>query len=319
MRRSASLHPSCLLGLVTSIALLGIGQLAPIPAIEVALGSGSREDLAAATTDTVRIDEMAPSRPPTRRGDEGASRGRRDDAMVRPLAELSLFTAPTAAGASLLAERLTYAPGAANSKRRYTQVRVVSLEAGSLAAHIDGVAFLDRRWPAGSLLAREPHRVEGVVHLHPGDLLVVPAEAAFTARNLEELAAVSLEVSVQLPQPLTAMTDRVRTGTGSEGVHSEHLMSAIATEPGVSVAVAVASITQPPGESIVLDGTAGQVLVALERAILGTSRESFEIEDRPGDLALVGARERATVRSNGKDPLAILLITLTPLETDNGV
>jgi mannose-6-phosphate isomerase-like protein (cupin superfamily) len=302
-----------------SIALLGIGQLAPIPAIEVALGSGSSEDLAATTTDAVRIDEVAPSRLPTRRGDERASRVRRGDAMLSPLAELPLFTAPTAAGASLLAERLTYAPGAAMSKRRYTQVRVVSLEAGSLEAHIDGVAFLDRRWPAGSLLAREPHRVEGIVHLHPGDLLVVPAEAAFTARNLEELAAVSLEVSVQLPQPLTAMTDRVRTGTGPEEVHSERLMTAIATEPGVSVAVAVARITQPPGESIVLDGTAGPVLAALERAILGTPRESFEIEHRSGEVALVQAGDRATFRSNGEDPLAILLITLTPLQTKNGV
>jgi hypothetical protein len=319
MRRSASLHPSCLLGLITSIALLGIGQLAPIPAIEVALGSGSSEDLPAATTDAVRIDEVAPSRLPTRRGDEKASRVRRDDAMLSPLAELSLFTAPTAAGASLLAERLTYAPGAAMSMRQYTQVRVVSLEVGSLHAHIDGVAFLDRRWPAGSLLTREPQHVEGAVHLHLGDLLVIPAEAAFTARNLEELAAISLEVSVQLPRPLTPMTDRVMTGTGSEGVHSERLMTAIATEPGVSVAVAVARTTQPPGESVVLDGTTGPVLVALERAILGTPRESFEIEQSSGDVALVRAGERATVRSNGEDPLAFLLITLIPLETENDV
>jgi hypothetical protein len=244
---------------------------------------------------------------------------RHDEVMVRPLVEMTLHTVPTAAGASLVAERLTYMPRSAISMRRHTQVRVVSLESGSLDARIDGVAFLDRRWPAGSLLAREPHRVEDVVHLHPGDMLVIPAEAAFTVRNVEEFSAVSLEVSVQLPQSLTAMTDRVGTATGSEGVHSEHLMTAIATEPGVSAAVAVARITQPPGESIVLDGTVGPVLVAVERAILGILQRSFEVEHRPGDVALVPVGELATVPSNDENPLAILFLKVTPLETDNGV
>ena len=72
---------------------------------------------------------------------------------------------------------------------------------------------------------------------------------------------------------------------------------------GVVGRSSVGRITQPPGESIVLDGTAGPVLVAPERAILDTPRESFEIEHRSGEVALVRAGEKSAwwraFRSNG--------------------
>jgi hypothetical protein len=237
---------------------------------------------------------------------------RRDDAVVDLLVDLPLLTAPTAAGASLVAERLTYTPGATISVRRLTQIRVVSLEAGSLDARIDGIAFLNRRWPAGSLLASEPDRVVGVVHLHPGDLLIVPAEAAFTAHNPGELPAVSLEVSVRLTVPLTPMSDRARAVTGAGSVHLEHLGAAIATDPGVSAAVAVVRITLPPGESIVIGGTKGPVLVLVERGRFGATPDGMEVERASREAQLVRAGERTALRSNGEDPLAALLLTVTP-------
>jgi mannose-6-phosphate isomerase-like protein (cupin superfamily) len=299
------------------MALLGIGQSVAIPAVEVVLGRGDDEDSAAATTDLARIDQVAPFRLPPRRGDERVSRVRRDDAMLRPLVDLRLLTTPTAAGASLGAERVTYSPGAAMSVRRHSQIRVVSLEAGSLEAQIDGIAFLDRRGPAGSLLAREPHRLEGVVHLHPGDLLVVPAEAAFTTRNAGELPAVSLEMSVQLPLPLTPMTDRVRAGTGSGRVHREQLATAIASDPGVSAAVTVERITLSPSTSAVIDETTGPMLVLIEQGPFGATSDAMEVERAPGDVRLVPPGERATLRSNGEDPLAVLLLTVTPAEASS--
>ena len=309
MRRSVSLLPTCLFGLVTSIALLGIGQSAPIPAGEVALGRGSGEDVTASTTDSVRIDQVAPSRLPSRQEHKRSSLVRPNDAIVSPLVDLSLLTAPTAAGTSLIAERLTYTPGATVSVRRHTQIRVVSLEEGALDVRIDGIAFLDRRWPTGSLLAREPHRVEGIVDLHPGDLLVIPAEAAFTAYNPGELPAVSLEVSVQLPLPLTPMTDRLRATTESGTVHSEHLTAAIASEPGMSVEFAIARITLAPGESIVIDGP---VLVVVERVIFGALQDNFDVEQTRREVELFLSGQRATIRTSGGGPHAILLLTITP-------
>jgi len=316
MRHAASQLPSCLLGLVTGIVLLISGQGVLIPPAEVALGTGSSEDSATTPAGGVKIEHAALSRLPPRRGDERVSRVSPDDAIVRPLVDLSLRTALTAAGAALVAERLTYTPGATMSVRRHTEIRAVSLEAGVLDARIDGVAFLDRRWPGGSLLANEPHRVEGVVHLHPGDLLVVPAEAVFTAQNPGEFPAVSLEVSVQLPLPLTPMTDRVTTATGPGNVHREHLTSVIATDPGVSAAVAVARITLPPGESFVIDGTKGPVLVLVERGRIGGTREGLAAERAPGNAELVPQGERATIHSTGEAPLAVLVLTITPPESD---
>src|SRR5215217_4508870 len=231
------------------------------------------------------------------------------------LVDLPLLTAPTAAGASLVAERVTYTPGATISVRRHTEIQVVSLEAGILDARIDGSAFLDRRWPAGSLLASEPHRVEGIIHLHPGDLLVVPPEAAFSARNAGELPAVSLEVSVQLPLPLTPMTDRVATATDPGSVHREHLVAAIATDPGVAAVVAVARITVPPGESFLIDGTTGPVLVVVERGRLGVTQDGLDAEHAPGEAELVLPGEFVTLRTNGEVPLAVLLLTVTSPES----
>ena len=316
MRHAASQLPSCLLGLVTGIVLLISGQGMLILPAEVALGTGSGEDSATTTTGGVKIEHAAPSRLPPRRGDERVSRVLPDDAIVRPLVDLSLRTASPAAGAALVAERLTYTPGATISAWRHTEIRAVSLETGVLDARIDGGAFLDRRWPAGSLLANEPHRVEGVVHLHPGDLLVVPAEAVFTAHNPGEFPAVSLEVSVQLPLPLTPMTDRVTTATGPGSVHREHLAAAIATDPGVSAAVAVARITVPPGESFVIDGTKGPVFVLVERGRVGGTREGLAVERAPGDAELVPQGALATIHSTGKAPLVVVVLTITPPESD---
>ena len=56
-------------------------------------------------------------------------------------------------------------------------------------------------------------------------------------------------------------------------VHIEHLDAAIATDPGVSAAVAVARITLPPRESIVIGGTKGPVLVRLTCGCLGCDKE----------------------------------------------
>jgi mannose-6-phosphate isomerase-like protein (cupin superfamily) len=315
MRHAASLLPSCLLGLVMGIVLLVSGQGALMPPGEVALASESGEDSATTAAGGVKIEHAVPSRLPPRRGDEGMSRVRPDDAIVRPLVDLPLLTAPTATGASLVAERLTYAAGATMSMRRRTQIRVVCLEAGILDARIDGSAFLDRRWPAGSLLTSEPHRVDGIVHLHPGDLLVVPPEAAFSARNAGELPAVSLEVSVQLPLPLTPMTDRVTTATGAGSVHREPLAAAIATDPGVSAVVAVARITVPPGESLVIDGTTGPVLVVVERGRLGVTQDGLDAEHAPGEAELVPPGEFATIHSTGEAPLAVLVLTATPAQS----
>jgi hypothetical protein len=300
-----------LLGLVTSILLLVISQDPLIRSVEVALGSGAVGDPAAATTDPIRIEQVARSRLSAQRDDERGSTVRRDDVMVRPLVDLSLLTTPTAAGASLVAERLTYAPGATTSVRRHTQIRVISLEAGSLDARIDGIAFLDRHGPAGNLLAREPHRVDGVVHLYPEDLLVVPAETAFAARNPGEFPAVSLEVSVQLPLPLTPMTDRLRAATEARGVHSEHLTAANATEPGVSAVVTVARITLPPGESFGIDGTA---LVVAERVSFAAQQDNIEGEQIQRDVELFALGERATIRTNGEVPRAVLLLIVHPAE-----
>ena len=315
MRRSASLLPSCLLALITGIVLLTVGRSPLIPAVEVARGSGIGEDSAAATGGPVSSDRVAPSRLPPRRGDEDVSRVRRDDTVVHPLVDLPLLTAPTAAGASVVAERLTYAPRAMIFVRRHTQIRVVSLEAGSLDARIDGIAFLNRRWPVGSVLASEPDRVVGVVHLHPGDLLVVPAEAAFTAHNPGELPAVSLEVSVRLAVPLTPMSDRAGAVTGAGSVHREPLGAAIATDPGVSAAVAVARITLPPGESIVIGGTKGPVLVLVERGRFGATPDGMDVERASREAQLVRVGERTVLRSNGEDPLAALLLTVTRPES----
>ena len=316
MRHAASQLPSCLLGLVTGMVLLISGQGVLISPAEVALGTRSGKDSATTATGGVKIEHAALSRLPPRRGDEPVSRVLPDDAIVRPLVDLVLLTVSTAAGTALVAERLTYTPGATMSVRRHTEIRAVSLEAGFLDARIDGVAFLDRRWPAGSLLANEPHRVEGVVHLHPGDLLVVPAEAVFTAHNPGEFPAVSLEVSLQLPLPLTPMTDRLTTATGPGSVHREHLTAAIATEPGVSAAVAVARITVPPDESFVINGTKGPVLVLVERGRVGGTRDGLAVERAPGDAELVPQGALTTIYSTGEAPLAVVLLTITPLESD---
>src|SRR5687768_1257643 len=100
MRRSRPVLSTCLLGLLFPITLLSIGAIWPMPAAEQTL-----RDAAAVTTDRVRIEPVDSTRRPPRRGDEGSG-------IVRPLADLSLLAAPTSGGASLIAERLTYAPGA---------------------------------------------------------------------------------------------------------------------------------------------------------------------------------------------------------------
>jgi mannose-6-phosphate isomerase-like protein (cupin superfamily) len=304
MRRSRPVLSTCLLGLMLATTLLSIGTIWPMPADEHAF-----REVAAATTDRPRIEPVGRTRLPPRRGDEGVG-------IVRPLVDLSLLAAPTAAGASLVAERLTYAPGATLSGRRQTQVRVIFLESGTLEARIDGVAFLDRRGPAVSLLAPAPNRVEGVVDLHPGDVLAVPAEAAFATRNPGEIPAVSLQVSVQLPQPLTPMTDRTGDTSDSDDIHSELVVATIALPPGISAEVTVARIILPPGRSIVANRTRGPALFIVERGLLGATRDGREVERASGDAELVPSGEQLTISSTGDEPLASLLLTITPAESN---
>jgi hypothetical protein len=226
--------------------------------------------------------------------------------------ELTLQSEPTAAGASLVAERLTYMPGTTIAVRRHTQVRVISLEAGALEVQVDGVAFRNRLWPAGSLLAEEPHRVEGVFHLQPSDLLAIPTETAFTVRNTTEHQAVSLEVSVQLPLPLTPMTDRTGGTAETEDIHRERLVAAIATAPGEPADVFLGRLILSPGRPLSIDAPAGSTLFIVERGILGDARDSSGVERVPREVHLVSSGKQATIRTNGDDPLVAVLVAVSP-------
>jgi len=192
---------------------------------------------------------------------------------------------------------------------------VICLEAGALDARIDGVAFLDRRWPAGSLLTREPHRVEGLLHLYPGDLLAVPAEAVFTARNPGEGPAVALEVSLKLPVLLTPMTDWSSTGPSTGNVHAERLAASIAIAPGVSAVVSVGRVILPPQGSVAADTGAGPVLFIVERGRANATEAGLEVERGPGDVELVPRGALAAIHSAGERPLAVLRLTITPTES----
>jgi mannose-6-phosphate isomerase-like protein (cupin superfamily) len=314
MRHAVPQRSTRLLGLVTTITLLGVGAIWPAPSAEIALGSGSVTGAVTVATDHDRIARHSPSRLPPRGGDERVSMGRRDRAQVRPLVALSLLTTPTAPGASLVAERLTYATGATMSVRRHTQIRVIVPKTGSLEARIDGVAFLDRRWPAGSLLAAEPYRVEGVIDLHPGDLLAVPAETAFSVRNPGEVPTVSLELSLQLTLPLTPMTDH--TGDVPGAIRSERLAATIAMAPGAPVELSVGRTVLAQDGSIVADSTAGPVVLVVERGLLGGTRDGQGVERAPGEVELVPRGALATLHSTGEAPLAMLLLTIAPVESD---
>jgi mannose-6-phosphate isomerase-like protein (cupin superfamily) len=300
-----------LLGLVTSIALLGIGAIWPMPPAGVVPGSRSSHGFAA-ITDRAPIEPLAPAQSPRRDADPG--RVSPGDAKIRPLVDLFLLTAPTAAGASLVAERLTYAPGAALSVQRYTQVRVVSLTEGSLDASIDGVAFLDRRWPTGSLLVSEPQRVAGNIRLYPGDLLAIPAEVAFTTQNPGEVLAVSLDLSVRLPRLLTPMTDRIGAVRGTAEVRSERLGSTIAMAPGISMVISVGRVILPAGGSFMSDGTAGLAVFVVERGHCRCIREGQEVDRAPGDVELVPRRLLSTISNTSEAPLGGVLLTITPAE-----
>lgn len=313
MRHPVPQRSILLLGLVTSIALLGIGAIWPMPPASVVLRSMSSHG-SAAITDRAPIEPLASSPQSPRRPDADPSTVSPGDAKIRPLLDLFLPTAPTAAGASLVAERLTYAPGAALSVQRYTQVRVVSLTAGSLDARIDGVAFLDRRWPTGSLLGREPQRVAGNVRLHPGDLLAIPAEAAFTTQNRGEVLAVSLDLSVRLPRLLTPMTDRTGAVRGTGEVRSERLGSTIAMAPGISMVVSVGRVILPAGGRFMSDGTAGPAVFVVERGHCRCTRDGQKVDLAPGDVKLVPRGALSTISNNSEAPLGGVLLTITPAE-----
>jgi hypothetical protein len=243
MRYLGSPRLTCLLGLMTATAFVLAAQIVALPVSQATLGraraDGAVTAVAHGQPSVLRGehvgDQVAPLAQPglsTRRDGTCAGQEDRRDLMLRPLVTLSLPAPATGVGTSLVAERVTYGPRASVAVRRQTQVRVVSLEAGALDVRIDGAGFLDRRWPVGSHLAKEPNRVTGLIHLHPGDVLAVPADTAFVASNPRETPAVSVEVAAKLALPPTPMTDRAGTANESSDLHRERLMAAIVSPRG---------------------------------------------------------------------------------------
>ena len=87
------------------------------------------------------------------------------------------------------------------------------------------------------------------------------------------------------------MTDRLRATTESGGVLREDLTAAIASEPGMSVAVAIVRVTLPPGESIVIGGTTGPVFVLVEHGgRFGATPDGMEAECASREAQLIRAR-----------------------------
>jgi mannose-6-phosphate isomerase-like protein (cupin superfamily) len=240
----------------------------------------------------------------------------RDVAIFRRLAHLALPAHPAAGGATVAAERLTYPPGSSLTAPRHAGVRVVSLEAGALDVRIGGRAWLDRVPSAGDRGLWGPVPLEGVARLLPGDLLVVPADAAYAARNGGSVPAVSLDVTVQQSGLATPMTDQLGEAPGVDGVRRELLTSALATELGEASLVGVGRLILPRGGTIATHAAPGPELFVVERGSLGAARGGVEVERGPGAAELFRRGERARVRNARASPLAVVLLTITPAGQD---
>lgn len=421
MRRSVPLLLTCLLGLVTAVALLAAGRLLTTPASEAALESAPGDAAAAANTALVRrfyaavnqtletgdpalLDRLVaaefaehaalPGLPPTRaglarylvglgatfptmrlsvvdllaQGDEVMARVRVDGAaggdflglpvpgelaawgpldvfrvergaivehwpsrdgavLLRPLTRTPLAL-PTAAGVSLQIERLTYAPRATTTARRNLQLRVVALEIGTLDVRIDGEAKLDRAPASEALGPREAVPVTGEVRLSPGDLLILPVAVAFRIINPGRAPAVSIEVAVALPQPLTPMTDRIGSPSTGGTVTAHLLASSLVPEPVEPVVVEIGRAILAPGTSFPAPATPGLNLFHVEAGIVdpeagdgiawtsggsgGAGDGAGAPEFGAGKGILLQSDTFAALRNAGETPATLLVVTVRP-------
>lgn len=224
---------------------------------------------------------------------------------LRPLAVLAPPTAPGSADPAIVAERLRYAPGAAQPVRPHTEVRLITLETGTLDVQVDGPAFIARSQPFSGPLASQPTRVAGAVRLHPGDLLALSADAAYAIANHGEAPAVSVDLSLRLPQPLTPMTD----ARNRAGIHRERLAASLASMGDAST-VMVGRLRVPPSGRAVA-ATAGAQLYVAERDPLAAGAATPGSGRGPADVVLLAPGDRARIGA-GQTALTVFYLIVVP-------
>ncbi len=230
---------------------------------------------------------------------------------VRPLLEMALPGAPMGGSTSLFAARLTYELGASVVVRRHTQMRLMAVEEGALDVRVDGDAALCSSTLYGGPLADDPLHVTGRITLYAGDLLIIPVDAAFSARNTGEVPAVALEIGLQFPQPLTPMTDGVGAASRPRNIHREPLTAAIVTEPGQPAVVTIDRTILPPSTSMGLGKGPGTTVFMVKPTVAGTDQDRLDIEPSMDVVRLVAPGEQPAILA-GKTSLAVLRLTVSP-------
>ena len=232
----------------------------------------------------------------------------------RPALELALPSAPMGGSISLVAARLTYAPGAAMVVRRHTQMRLMVVEEGALEVRVDGEAARYSSTLYGGPLADEPLPVTGRSKLYAGDLLIIPVDAAFTARNTAEVPAVSLEISLQVPQPLTPMTDGVGAASGPSTIHREPLTAGIVTEPGQPAVVTIDRRILLPRTSLGVGKGPGTTVFLVKPLVAGTDQNRLAREHGKDVVRLVAPGEQPTMQTDAETPLVVMVLTVIPTD-----
>lgn len=215
---------------------------------------------------------------------------------------------------ALAVARVTLAPDARHVVPARSGPRLGVAESGTVAVEV----ILTPRDSA-------PPRV-----LRAGEHLVLPAGAAFAARNVGPSPAVLLDVSIAaVPYPGTAGGDA--RDMAEEGVAVEILADELLVAvPSPSAVLALGEMTLEPGERLDWFPAAGPVLVrvkagALDLVATGSvpwvdgsvgrrSVAGVEAALAAGDGALLEAGAAAEVRAAPDGPTTLLVLTLLPAD-----
>jgi hypothetical protein len=246
---------------------------------------------------------------------------------------IALPPAPMAIGLA----RLIYQPGRSGPLGHLPGPLLLAMESGTLAATLDGAA---QRVPAPG----PPTGATGDILLHAGDALVVPTTTAAAFHSAGAQPAVVLAAGVF---PSAAVGSGFGPSDLARGPGAAPHWSLV-WSPAASVTrlaggwaanltaptgrITLTRLTLPAGASTAVTtlGTqalaveAGVLTLAAEHGLIGVAQP--EDGDRwlspgatatllPGDSAMLQHTASATLRNDGRSPLQLLILDLTPVAT----
>jgi predicted ester cyclase/quercetin dioxygenase-like cupin family protein len=227
---------------------------------------------------------------------------------------------------TLTVERVTGEGGARHHwPALLTGQRLLVVEAGSLTVLVDAVP------PAGE--GATPQESGSQRSLAAGEDLLVPERVGATTRAEDGQATVFLVVTMTVPETISHLPAQSWAAARNAGMTQETLAGGMqATLPSGSARIAIGRATLAPGEELPTHQTAGPELVAVEGGRLGLTISGEPAWIRRGDSfaltgetaatltatdgALVPVGSLAAYRNDGEDPLALLLVTISPAERE---